>query len=133
MIIFKNIKSGEPLKVLTSDKISFKDGKEEKHPVKKVVITIEAGGIATMMVERYLMSEDPFVGCSSISENIKEGMSPTTFIHHYAIGDVDKDLEFAVAGPHTVNGQMNDLKLLHSQLKGLDRRDEEIKRKKQKK
>lgn len=109
MLTFENVGPGEPLKVLTSNYVEFKDGKEDKFPVTRMVITIEAGGISHMMVERYLAGSgvDPIVGVTAVSDDIEDGYAPTTFKNHYTIGAIEGDFKIKVAGPHAKCGQMN--------------------------
>jgi hypothetical protein len=109
-LIFKNVEPGEDVNVLTWDQVQFKDGNENKYPVKKIVITIEAGEIAHMMVERYMNSGDPFLDSSAKTEDIDYGYAPTTFKHFYAIGEIENPLSLTVAGPLCKNGMMNGLK-----------------------
>jgi len=109
MITFENVGPGESLKALIANNVEFKDGQEDKYSVKKIVITIEAGGIPHMMVERYLAGSgvDSIVGVTAVSDDIEDGYAPTTFKNHYTIGEIEGDIRIKVAGPHAKHGQMN--------------------------
>ena len=90
MITFKLHPEGEQLKLLTWDQVFFKDGEEDKNPVKKIVITIEAGDMAVMDVERYKSNEG------------RTGLTwpgTGTFEQRYVIGDIESDIELKVMGP----------------------------------
>ncbi|MEI6732293.1 MAG: hypothetical protein WCK90_06470 [archaeon] len=89
-----NIESKEnqgPLKLLTWDQINFSDAKEKEHPVKGITIHIEAGGIATMIVERHTMN-----GLfNAVSDDYKDGHKPLTYKVHYGIGDFSADIKLS--------------------------------------
>jgi hypothetical protein len=97
MLKFKNVKpSDKAIKILSWDKVCFTDGKEEKFPVRKIVLTIEAGNIAQLEVERYLSSKEDELIVDAISKSYTE---LPTFVNYYYLEDVSKDIEISVSGP----------------------------------
>ena len=97
-IIFKNIKPIEgPVKILSWENVSFKDGQEDKYPVKKIVLTIEAGNMAEVMVERYL----PPNGIDDLVYNAitKNYTCPATIKNYYYVENSEVPIEISVSGP----------------------------------
>ena len=107
MLTFKHAEPGEVPKVLMASNVKFEDGKEKEHPVKKIVITIEAGNVAHMMVERYLKHDDHTINTSAVSDDIEDGYQMTTYKNHYTVCNIDEDICIKVSGPNAKHGMFN--------------------------
>lgn len=109
MIKFKNVKPVErAIKILSYDQVSFEDGQEQKYPVKKLVLTVEAGKIAELMVERYLSQKEcDDIVYASISNGFTE---PATFKNYYYIEKSDIPIEIMVSGPKASQETWNEIR-----------------------
>jgi hypothetical protein len=58
MIKFEANKNFDSVIVLDWSKIEFVDGEEYNRPIKGITLQIVAGGVAELIVERYLMAKD---------------------------------------------------------------------------
>ena len=104
MLKFKNVDPCEKaVKLLTWDKVKFEDGYDEKYPVRKVVLTIEAGSVAELIVERYFTTtnediKDPLWSSMSISNGFTK---PSTFTNCYVLEMPETPIQLTVSGPTT--------------------------------
>ena len=95
MLRFIKTTSEDPTKLLTWDRVSFEDGKEREQPIKKIVLTVEAGGIATLAVERYAMGNL----FTAVSDKPEDDYKPLTYITHYGVSEIKGDFKIGVVGP----------------------------------
>jgi len=96
-ITFKNIKPSEKaVKMLSWENVSFNDGQEDKYPVKKLVLTIEAGNMAEVMVERYLPNGTDDLVYNAISKGYT---CPATIKNYYYVENSEVPIEISVSGP----------------------------------
>ena len=58
MIKFEAKKHKGASKIIDWSKVEFVDGAEDKRPIKRITLDIDAGGVAEVIVERYVMAKD---------------------------------------------------------------------------
>jgi len=95
MLRFIQTTNKDAAKLLTWDKCSFEDGNEIEHPIKKITFNVEAGGVATVLVERYAMNNL----FTAVSDDPKDESKPLTYKTHYAVEDIVGDIQIKVKGP----------------------------------
>lgn len=91
MIHFKIDDSNAPAKLLNYDQVSF----GEFNTIKKLVLTIEAGDIATLYVERYVEPNDN-IKVSEVTSVTNDGNGPIISASKYVVEDLGEDIAITV-------------------------------------
>jgi hypothetical protein len=84
-ITFKVDESSKANVIETWSQVAFRDSKEVEEPVKKITMTIEAGDVVIVDVERFVMG-----GHHTLNEK-GEGV-PLTKTNRYLLSKVDADV-----------------------------------------
>lgn len=58
MLKFEARNSDGAVKIIDWSKVEFTDGQERNRPIKKLTLQVEAGGVAELVIERYIMAKD---------------------------------------------------------------------------
>ena len=81
----------EALRITTWADVFFKDGEEDEEPIKKITLTIDAGNVAVLNVERYVMGNH-FTNLSS--DPYEKDSKPLTKTNTYMVGkDITTDAQ----------------------------------------
>ena len=84
MIKFEAKKHKGASKIIDWSKVEFVDGAEDKRPIKRITLDIDAGGVAEVIVERYVMAKDED-GYSLSTLNDKKESILLTYKERYCV------------------------------------------------